>query len=108
MTHRLSQARPNNKMLDVRGPPRTVQKVHRDRPRLYVRPDAHLLGRADQHRDVPGAGSREQPGFLGVVLGFVDVADLMPWDAAGGELLAQLVIGVPTVAGCAEVAEDDL
>ena len=42
-------------LFDVRGPPRAVEVVQRDRPGLDVGPDAHLLGRADQHRDVPGA-----------------------------------------------------
>ena len=82
--------------------------MHRDGPRLDVRSDAHLLGRADQHRDVPGAGGGEQPALLGVVFGFVDVADLVAGHAEAGELIAQLVIRVPAVAGCSEVAEDEL
>ena len=86
-------------LFDVRGPPRTIQEVKRDRPRLDVGPDAHLLGRADQHRELPVAGGGEQPALLNVALRFVDVADLMARDAETGELVAELVVGVPAIVG---------
>jgi hypothetical protein len=60
---------------DVRGPPRGVQMVEGDGAVLDVGADAHLLGRADQHGDVPGPAGGEEPREFGVVLGFVDEPD---------------------------------
>ena len=56
-----------------------------------------------------GAAGGEQAGLLGVVARLVDEPDLFGGQAAGGEQLAQLVVGVPPIrVGCGEVAEDDL
>ena len=94
---------------DVRRPPRNVDVVQGDRPRLDVGADAHLLRRADDHADLPGAAGREQPGLLDVVAGLVDVADPVGGNAAVDELVAQLVVGVPPLpSGRGQVAEHDL
>ena len=75
-------------LLDVRGPPRTVEVMDRDAPVLDVGADPHLLGGADQNGDVPGAAGGEQAGLLGVVAGLVDEPDLLGWHATGGQQLA--------------------
>ncbi len=82
--------------------------VQRDRARLYVGADPHLLRRAEDHAYVPGAAGREQAGFLEVVACLVDVADPVGGDAAVDELVAELVVGVPALRGRGEVAEHDL
>ena len=82
--------------------------VQRDRARLYVGADPHLLRRAEDHVYVPGAAGREQAGFLEVVACLVDVADPVGGDAAVDELVAELVVGVPALRGRGEVAEHDL
>ena len=80
---------------DVSRPPRNVEMVQGDRPRLDVGADPHLLRRAEDHVHVPGAAGREQAGLLDVVACLVDVADPVGGDAAVGELVAELVVGVP-------------
>ena len=94
----------------VRGPPRAVQVVQGDRDVLDVGPDSHEAGRADQDRDLAGAGGGEQLGLGLVGLGLVHEPDRAGVDAVLGELAAQVLIGVPAAlaAGGAEVAEDDL
>jgi hypothetical protein len=62
-------------LFDVGGAPRAVEVVQCDRPGLDVGADAHLLGRADQHRDVPGSAGGEQAALLGVVARLVDEPD---------------------------------
>jgi hypothetical protein len=94
----------------VRGPPRAVQVVQGDRDVLDVGPDSHEAGRADQDRDLAGAGGGEQLGLGLVGLGFVHEPDRAGVGAVLGELAAQVLIGVPAAlaAGGAQVAEDDL
>ena len=94
---------------DVGGPPRAVQVVQGDGAGLDVGANAHLLRRADQYRDVAGAGCGEQAGLLDVGLRLVHVPDLLGGDAALHELLPQLVVGVPPVlVRGADVAEHEL
>ena len=94
---------------DVGGPPRAVQVVQRDGAGLDVGADAHLLGRADEHGDVAGAGRGEQASLLHVGLRLVHVPDLLGGDAALHELLPQLVVGVPPVlVRGADVGEHEL
>ena len=96
-------------LLKVGGTPRAVEVMQRDRARLDVGPDAHLLGGADDHRHLAGAARLEQPRLLGVVAGLVDEPHLLGGDPALGEQQPQLVIGVPALLlGGRQIAEDDL
>ena len=72
--------------------------VQGDGAGLDVGANAHLLRRADQHRDVAGAGCGEQARLLHVGFRLVHVSDLLGGDAAfaargegGGGLDRQLI-----------------
>ena len=93
---------------DVGGPPGRVQVVQGDGPVLDVGADAHLLGGPDQDGDPAGAAGGEQLGLVPVGLGLVDEPDRLAGQAAGGELVAELVVGVPAWSGGAQVAEHQL
>ena len=93
---------------DVGGPPGRVQVVQGDGAVLDVGADAHLLGGADQDGDPAGAAGGEQLGLVPVGLGLVDEPDRLVGQAAGDELVAELVVGVPAGSGGAEVAEHQL
>ena len=82
--------------------------VQGDGPVLDVGADAHLLGGADQDGDVAGAAGGEQLGLVPVGLGVVDEPDHLGGQAAGDELVAELVVGVPAWPGGAQVAEHQL
>ena len=58
--------------------------------------------------DPPGAAGGEQLGLVPVGLGVVDEPDRLAGQAAGDELVAQLVVDVPAGAGGAQVAEHQL
>jgi hypothetical protein len=94
---------------DVGRAPRAVEVVQGDRAGLDVGADAHLGGRADEHGDVAGAAGVEQAGLLGVSVGLVDVADLLPGHPPLDEQFGQGVVGVPALGVRGGlVAEDDL
>ena len=93
---------------DVGGPPGCVQVVQGDGPVLHVGADAHLLGRTDQDSDPPGPAGGEQLGLVPVGLGFVDEPDRLRGQAAGNELVAELVVGVPVRPRRTEIAEHEL
>jgi hypothetical protein len=75
---------------------------------LHVGANTHLLGRADQHRDVPGPAGSEQPGQVGVCLGFVHEPNGFPGQPACVELVAEFVVGVPPGPGGTQIAEHEL
>jgi hypothetical protein len=93
---------------DVGGPPGRIQVMQRNGAVLHVGADAHLLGGADQDGDPTSAAGGEQLGLVPVGLGFVDEPDRLIGQAAGGELVAELVVGVPAGSGGAQVAEHEL
>ena len=93
---------------DVGGPPGRVQVVQGDGPVLDVGADAHLLGGADQDGDPAGPAGGEQLRLVPVGLGLVDEPDRLRGQAAGDELVAELVVGVPARPGSAQVAEHQL
>ena len=82
-------------LFDVGGPPGAVDVVQRDGALVDVGADAHLLGGADEDRELAGAASGEQagPGFVGAAV--VDERDLAGWDAVGGEAAFEFVVGGP-------------
>jgi len=86
-------------LLDIARAPRNVNVVKRDRAGLDVRAHAHLLRRADQHAHVPGSAGGEQAALLSVVAGFVHEPHLSGWDAVGLQQAAELLVGVPVLAG---------
>ena len=55
-----------------------------------------------------GPAGGEQLGLVPVGLGLVDEPDRLAGQAAGGELVAELVVGVPARPGGAQVAEHQL
>lgn len=83
--------------------------VQGDRPRLDVRPDAHLRGRPDDDVDLPGAALLEQECLLAVVVGLVDEADPGRVHAARDELVPQVLVDVEGggAGRGAQVAEHD-
>ncbi len=95
-------------LVDVGGAPRGVEVVQRDGAVLDVGSGAHLLGRADQHGDVPGPARGEQAGQVGVGLRLVHEPDGLAGNPAGGEHLAELAVGVPPRPWGSQVAEHQL
>jgi len=95
-------------LVDVGGAPGRVEVVQRDGAVLGVGSGAHLLGRADQHGDVPGPARGEQAGQVGVGLRLVHEPDGLAGNPAGGEHLAELAVGVPPRSGGSQVAEHQL
>ena len=84
-------------LFDVGGAPGAIEVMNGDAAVLNVGADAHLLGRADDHRDVPGATGGEQPRLLAIVAGLVDEPHLLAWHPAAGEEIAELVVRVPAL-----------
>src|SRR6266568_5999145 len=95
-------------LFDIGRAPGGVEVVQGDGAVLDVGSDAHLLGGSDQDGDVPGPAGREEPGEVGVGFRLVHEPDGLAGEPARGELLAELVVGVPSGSGCPQVAEHQL
>ena len=84
--------------------------MKRDQPLLDIRPCPHLLCRAKQHPDLPGAHLAEQLFFLHLGICGMDVCDLLSRDALGDQLIAQVIIDIKLAVpfGGAEITEHHL
>ena len=96
-------------LFDVGGPPRGVEVMQRHEAVLDVRPDAHLVGRTDQHRDLAVTSLGEQPGLGVGVAGFVNEPDHPRRYPPLGEQVAEVFVDTPAgPVGGTDVAEHDL
>ena len=81
-------------LLEVGGPPGTVQVVQRREFLLNIGAGSHLLGGADQHPDLPRAHLAKQLLFLRLRIRGVDIGDFFGWYAPGDQLIPQVIIDV--------------
>ncbi len=98
-------------LFQVRGAPRHVDVMQRHGPGLDIGSSSHLLGRAEQYRDFPGAAVGEQVGLRCGVAVVVDEADTVGFHATRDEFVFDGLVDRPLGAiglGCGTVAEHDL
>ena len=84
-------------LLQVTGPPGTIQIMQRDQPVLYVGARAHLGRAAHQYANLTGAHPGKQFLFLDLRVGFMDEGDLFCRDTAFYEFLANVIIDIEVV-----------
>ena len=84
-------------LLQITGPPGTVQIMQRDQPVLHVGARAHLGCAAHQHAHLTGAYPGKQLLFLDLRVGFMDEGDLFRRDTAFYEFLADVIIDIEVV-----------
>lgn len=97
-------------LLNVGGPPGTIQMVQRHKPVLDIGARPHFGGGPQQHPDLPLADLGEQLRLLRLGLGVVNVGDLLGGDPLGHELVLDVVVDVESavVVGGGQVAEHKL
>src|ERR1035441_5763828 len=94
-------------LLDVAGPPRSVEVMEGNEPLLYVHSGAHFLCRTKKDADAAGVHRIKQRLLLDVSLRIVNRRDLLRRDPFLNKFAADFIIDVEFVrVRCREVAED--
>src|SRR5690606_36717288 len=75
---------------------------------LYAGSHPHLLGGANQHGNIPAAACGEEPALFGIGFCLVDKPHLLHRHTTGSQVVLELVIHVPALRRCTQIAEYDL
>ena len=84
-------------LLEVGGPPWTIEMVECDEPLLDVRTRAHFKCGADEHPHLSGIDLAEQRLLLPFCLGRVDEGNFIIWNTSGDKLVFEVIIDVKAV-----------
>ena len=97
-------------LLEICGPPWTIQMVQCHQLLLAVGSGTHALGAAQQHPHLTGAHLGEQVFFLRLRLSVMDIGDLVFRHAHFHQLTADVIINAENAftLGCGQVTENHL
>lgn len=79
-------------LLQITGPPGTIQIMDRHKTILNIGACAHFGGTAQQHTHLPGAHLAEQLLFLDLRVGVVDKGNLLCRNAAGNQFGTNVIV----------------